>query len=719
MAATRRLGNVATGCLAVRAAEPFSRRKDGSILGWLSPTIAARLPHEERSLVERLESWRETRAGRVAWYALEVAIVTGLYYGAARAGLRLAYLNGSVTALWPPVGVGIAALVIGGPGLWPGIVAGDLLVADFSTPWGTVLGQTIGNTLEVVVCAALFLHLAGRRARFERVWDVLALVAGAVVGTLISAWFGVVSLRLGHVIAASEFDRVFRTWWLSDFSGALVFAPLGIVWATRRSWRMPRRQLAEGALLLAALILLLELPSQEDVPYIVLPLLIWAALRFGPTGAATTVAIASGLTVWNTAHGSGPFVRTSITHSLLSTQVFVSVAALTSLVLAAMTAERSTSEEAQRELASEQASLRRIATLVAGDTKPDRVFEEVTAEAAQTLGASTASLVRFDPGNTAAFIGAWSETDMLAFPVGSAVSLDRSGVLAAVRRTGEPQRIERYDELAGPVAERMATFGYGSAAAAPIKVAGNVWGALVAAGREGARLPADTERRLTDFADLVALALANADAYRKLADSRARIVEVADNERRRLERNLHDGAQQRLVSLALELRLIKNAIGKDSETAESLVTQADDELRHALDELRELARGIHPAMLTTHGLNTALTGLAEHATVPIRIARIPEDRLPEPVEVAVYYLVAEAITNVAKYAQATQATVVVDRVDGHVKVAVEDDGIGGADPDNGTGLVGLTDRIEALGGSLDIESPRGRGTRLTADIPCN
>src|SRR5581483_2807543 len=356
-------------------------------------------------------------------YAIQICLVTLLYYGAARAGLRLAYLHGSVTALWPPVGVGIAALVIGGPRLWPGIVAGDLLVADFSTPWGTVLGQTVGNTLEVLVAALLFLRLAGGRARFERVWDVLLLVVCAAVGTLISATFGAVSLRLGHVIKAGEFGSVFRTWWLGDFSGALVVAPLGLVWATRRSWRLPGGRAAEGALLLAVLIALLELPSQQDVPYIVFPVLIWAGLRFGPTGAATAVAIASGLTVWNTAQGSGPFVRASITHSLLASQLFVSVAALTSLVLAAVTAERSASEEAQRELTTEQAALRRIATLVAGDTKPDRVFEEVTAEAAETLGASAASLARFDPGDIVTFIGAWSQTGELVFPVGSSMPL--------------------------------------------------------------------------------------------------------------------------------------------------------------------------------------------------------------------------------------------------------------------------------------------------------
>lgn len=682
---------------------------------------AAIHPGGRRALFERLLNWRRTAPGSVAWYAIEVGIVAGLYYGAGRAGLRLGYVHGTVTALWPPVGVAIAALVLGGPRLWPAVVAGDLPLGSSSTPWGTHLGQTAGNTLEVLVAAVLFLRLTGGRTGFKHVWDVLVLVVCAALGTLISALFGVVSLRLGHVITGAEFGGVFRTWWLGDFSGALVIAPLGLVWATQRSWRVPRQRLVEGALLLAALILLIEVPSQQDVPYIVFPILIWAALRFGPMGAATAVAIASVLTVWNTAQGSGPFTRASITHSLLATQLFVAVAALTSLVLAAVTAERSASEAAQRQLAAEQAALRRIATLVAGDTRPDRVFEEVTAEAAQAIGASAASLARFDSGNSATFIGAWSRTGALNFPVGSSITLDGAGALAAVRRTGEPRRIQGYDRLVGPVVERIASFGYTSAAAAPIKLGGNVWGALVAAGQGIAPFPAGTEQRLADFADLVAQALANAEAYRKLADSRARIVEVTDNERRRLERNLHDGAQQRLVSLALQLRLIQNAMERDPGAAASLLGKAHDELGQALEELRELARGIHPATLTMDGLRTALTGLTEHAPLPVQIARIPAERLPEPVEVAIYYLVAEAITNVTKYAQATRATVTVERPngDGHVTVAVEDDGVGGADPENGTGLVGLADRIEALGGRLNVHSPPGRGTRLIAEIPCD
>jgi len=536
---------------------------------------------------------------------------------------------------------------------------------------------------------------------------------------LISAAFGVVSLRLGDVINADEFGSVFRTWWLGDFSGALVFAPLILVWAARRTWWMPRMQLIEALLLLTVLLVLIEVPSQRDVPYIVFPVLIWAALRFGPFGAATALAITSSVTVWNTAHGSGPFVRSSITHSVLASQLFVAVAALTSLILAAVTAERTASERAQQALTEEQAALRRIATLVASEAASDRVFGQVTVEAAKTLGASGASLARFDGGGIVTFVGGWSDTGRLAFPVGSRVPVEETGVFAEIQKTGRPERIDDYEGRAPEIVERLSRFGYGSASAAPVKVGGRVWGALVAAAPRDETLAPGSERRLADFAELVAQALANADAYAKLAASRIRIVEAGDTERRRLERNLHDGAQQRLVSLVLKLRLIKGSLRKNPEAAEALLAEADSELDHALEELRELARGIHPAVLTDRGLEAAIRALAERAPVPVELTRLPEHRLPESVEAAIYYLVAEAITNVAKYAQATSASVAIERSNGFARVVVRDDGIGGAEPLPGSGLVGLADRVEALGGRLHIESPVGQGTQLTAEIPCS
>ena len=642
-------------------------------------------------------------------YVGALAVVAGVYYLAGRVGLELAYLDGAVAALWPPAGLGLAALFLYGVRLWPGVVVGDLLLGDYSTPLGTVLAQTLGNTVAVVAAALLLRRLTGGRGDLERVADVLAFVACALVAALISAAFGPLSLRLGGVIPADALGRVFRTWTLGDACGVLVVAPVILTWATRGLRGISRRHLAEGALALALLVALAELPPQRDVPYIVFPVLLWSALRFGPRGASAAILVVCSITVWNTAHNAGPFVRESTSDSLLATQLFIAIAALTSLVLAAVTAERTQvaaalaqSEASQRALADEQAALRRVATLVAGGAPPSRVFERVTEEVARLLGMPGASLMRYDGDRTATVVGGWSEDGKLSLPVASTFDLDGDTVVAKVLRTGSPQRVERYGDARGDLAEKLQRSGYHAAVAAPVTVGGALWGALAAGTRSDEPLPEGLEQRLCDFADLVAQRLANADALEQLAASRARIVEVGDAERRRLERNLHDGAQQRLVSLALDLRMVGATLEKDPAAARKTLASAQDQLAKGLEELRELARGIHPAVLTERGLGPALQGLFARAPLPVEITELPEERLAGPVEAAAYYVVAEAITNVAKYARASYVTVSIRRSNGAATVVVTDDGVGGADPARGTGLRGLADRPRGARGP-----PRG------------
>jgi signal transduction histidine kinase len=213
------------------------------------------------------------------------------------------------------------------------------------------------------------------------------------------------------------------------------------------------------------------------------------------------------------------------------------------------------------------------------------------------------------------------------------------------------------------------------------------------------------------------LVLRNVRLIEDLRSSRQRLVTTQDQERRRLERNLHDGAQQRLVALSLSLRMAERQIAKDPERARALVASAHEELNQALEELRELARGIHPAVLSDRGLGAAVEALAVRSPLPVRVVEVPEDRLPAPVEAAAYFVVAEALTNVAKYAGASEATVAVRRTNGHAEVEVADVGVGGADPQRGSGLRGLADRLGALDGSLSLDSPPGSGTTLRAEIP--
>jgi signal transduction histidine kinase len=667
---------------------------------------------------------RSGQGGRLALYVGSVALVAGAYYLAGRIGLELAYLDGAVAALWPPAGLGLAVLFLYGVRLWPGIVIGDLLLGDYSTPLGTVVGQTVGNTLAVVVAALLLRRLVSDRASLERTRDVLALVACAAVAALVSAAFGPAALRLGDVIAADEFWGVFRTWSLSDATGVIVVAPVILTWAASGLRGIHRPDVIEGMAGLAVLAVLAEVAPQRDVPYIVFPVLLWAALRLGPRGAATAIVVVSAVTVWNTAQETGPFVRDSITDSLLATQFFIATAGLTSLLLASVTAERTrtaralrVSEAAQRALADEQAALRRVATLIAEESPPTTVFQRVTEEVGRLLGLPRATIVQYQSAHAATIVGGWSEDGALLLPVGTSWDLDGDTVVAKVLRTGTPQRVERYDEVSGDLAETLRRAGYRASVAAPVHVGGRLWGALAAASASDEPLPDGLEQRLCDFADLVGQALANADARERLAASRAELVEVSDAERRRLERNLHDGAQQRLVSVAIQLGMVDAKLDDDPPVAAELLADTRAELSQGLEELRELARGLHPALLTDRGLGPALEALVARAPIAVEIGDMPEERLAAPVEGAAYYVVAEAITNVAKYAHASHAAVNIRQSNGGVIVTVSDDGVGGADPTRGSGLRGLAARVEALRGRLEVDSPAKRGTRIKAEIP--
>ena len=369
-------------------------------------------------------------------------------------------------------------------------------------------------------------------------------------------------------------------------------------------------------------------------------------------------------------------------------------------------------------LATEQAALRRVATLVASEAEPQRVFSAVSEEVGRLLGAQSANMVRYEEGAEASVVGGWSAPGVPSVEVGPRVPLDGDTVAVRVWRTGRPARLDDYDGLSGELAARLRALGFRCAVAAPIAIGGRLWGAVIVSSvRAGAFAPGD-EERISSFAELAAQALANAEAHDQLAASRARIVAAGDAERRRLERNLHDGAQQRLVTTALTLRLAERRLDGDPAAVRELLARAHAEVEEAVGELRELARGLHPAVLTDRGLGAALEALASRAPVPVDVVGAPGERLPERVEAAAYYVVSEALTNVAKYARASVVRVEVQRPDDRLVVTVSDDGVGGADAAGGSGLRGLADRVEALGGRLDVASPPGAGTTLRASLPC-
>jgi len=366
-------------------------------------------------------------------------------------------------------------------------------------------------------------------------------------------------------------------------------------------------------------------------------------------------------------------------------------------------------------LAEEQAALRRVATLVASSAEPRQVFQLVAEEAGRLLKARTAATVRFDE-EAAVVVGSWSDGEGAGIAVGTLVPYSDPDS-PVYRATHEGGRIDDYADLAGEAARLTRARGYRSAVMAPIAADGRLWGTLSVFSASANHFPADAEQRLADFTTLVALALESAEAHDQLTASRARIVEASFAERRRLERNLHDGAQQRLVTLAVHLRLAQETLREDPAAAEAMLAHLGDDLKLALEELRELARGLHPAVLTDRGLEPALQSLANRAPFPVTIVGVPSHRLEEGVEGAVYYLVAESLTNAAKHADASEAQVEIAEADEQLVITINDNGRGGASPTGGSGLRGLADRIEALGGRLVLESPPGGGTLVRATLP--
>jgi PAS domain S-box-containing protein len=370
-------------------------------------------------------------------------------------------------------------------------------------------------------------------------------------------------------------------------------------------------------------------------------------------------------------------------------------------------------EELHR-LADEQAALRRLATLVAEGAEPRQVFGAVCEETGRLFAATSVNLAHFTPDGFNVTIAGWSVRDVHV-PTGTRRPLDGDAINNVVRSTAAPGRCDSYENASGELAALLRELGIRSEVGAPVVVEGRVWGALIAGTDEPQPLPPGTEIRLSSFAELIATAVSNATTRDELLASRARIVEAADEQRRRVVRDLHDGAQQRLVHAVMTLQLAQSRTNVPPDL-KPLLDEGVEHARSAIDELRELAHGIHPAILTHHGLAAAVEALAERAPLPVTVD-IPDDRLPTPVESAAYFIAAEALTNVAKYAGADEAHVTAKRVEGRLRLAIEDDGVGGAALSLGGGLSGLRDRIAALRGTLTIESPPGGGTAVRADIP--
>jgi len=366
-----------------------------------------------------------------------------------------------------------------------------------------------------------------------------------------------------------------------------------------------------------------------------------------------------------------------------------------------------------RYLAAEQASLRRVATLVAHHAPSDELFALVGGEVKTLLGVPFVAVTRYE-GRRVTVVGAAGGNPHIS--LGGSWTLDGPSVSATVLDTGRSARMDEYTGLAGEVAAIAQTAGFQSVAGAPIVVAGHVWGAIIAVSTSDP-LPDRSETRIAEYTELVATAISNAATTEELVTSRARIVAASDEGRRRLERDLHDGTQQRLIALALDIQRLRTRLPVGDATTANSLSKLQNEIESILEELQELSRGLHPALLARGGLLPPLQALARRSPIPVDLHVTTEQRPPEPVEIATYYAVAEALTNAIKHSHASQVTIEIQSADGMLRASVRDDGIGGANAGDGTGLIGLTDRIAALGGTLHLHSPPHNGTIIEIELP--
>jgi signal transduction histidine kinase len=412
-------------------------------------------------------------------------------------------------------------------------------------------------------------------------------------------------------------------------------------------------------------------PSQSLV-VLYMPALLWMAVLWG-VRYAIGASIASGLAFdWYFLPPTHRlFVHASDIGALA---VLVACALLMGELSSRAHVRARASERARGLIAEEQAALRRVATLVAREVPTCEVFGAVCAEVGALVEAATAYLLRFEQDGTATVVSSWQ-------------------------------------------AEESPALGIRSTLTVPVTVGGRPWGAIGTGSTHSEGFDSETEERLADFTELVAIAISNSEARAEVEASRVRIVAAADAERRRIERDLHDGAQQRLIALALELRGTELSLLPEQPEVRARLDYAASELGAVLDELKEISRGIHPALLSDRGLRAAIRSLGRRSPIPVEIEAAQDERLPEVVEVAAYYVVSEALVNAGKHSGASVVHVTLHSDGERLKLRVSDDGVGGADPSGGSGLVGLADRAGALGGHFSLRSPVGSGTTLTVELP--
>jgi signal transduction histidine kinase len=661
-----------------------------------------------------------------------------VYHLAARVGLNMAYVQINTSPVWPPTGIALAALLIFGYRLWPGITLGVLLGSLLTgASVNLALGMAIGNTLEALFGAYLLNRFFSFHTAMDRIQDVVGLAIVSLFATTVSATIGTGTLVLTGMSGPDNIAAIWLTWWIGDLLGALVVAPALLVWFTRATLRLTNRLRLEGVALFSLLGLVTwyvfsNRPAvniyNQALIYLVFPFIIWAALRFGQRGAATAVILVSGIAIWGTVQGVGPFSLQSKNDSLVLLQTFSAVVSLTALILAAATTERRRATEALRQRADELATLNESSKTFLDNADIPNIYNAICQLAVNRLGLDAAWIETDGLGNSGANLTAAHGIPVEELPKLRSI-WDHDGLRDDLTKV----QVKSIDNLAQ--SGLPSSPGHQSYAAIPLMVSSEPIGVLKLLSNKDDFFTQDRQLLIQSYANLAAVVIQNSWLFEEVRKSNRqlhalsqRLIQAQEQERLHLSRELHDESGQLLAGLLVQLGLLE----RESEQ-EGLAQERISELKNTTSDLQnnlhQLAVNLRPASLDHLGLVTALEqyvndfGQQYNIQVEFEAVGIQKERLPNDMETALFRIVQESLTNVILHAQATHVDVVISRRSGHVAATIEDNGVGfmptTPNYENQLGLFGMRERVEMLGGRFTIESSPEVGTTVNVEVPYN
>jgi signal transduction histidine kinase len=678
----------------------------------------------------------QDRVKKVLVYILKIVILAIIYHLAVRLGLSMAYVQANTSPVWPPTGIALAALLFFELDLWPGVSIGVFVGAMFTgAPVNLAIGMTLGNTLEALVGAYALKRFFDFHNSIDRIQDVLGLAGVSIVSTTISASIGTFTLMFVGFEEWTNFGGIWFTWWIGDLLGALVVAPVLLVWLTSGTVLPKKQSYIEGGVLFSLLSLVTVYVFSNQPPegvfhqamiYVIFPFLIWAALSLGQRGATLAMILISGIAIWGTTQGLGPFSMGSRNDSLVLLQTFMGVLSLTSLVLAAASIERRKATEELSKRVTDLATLNDASRTFLDNFDERAIYRTICELAVSKLGLDIA----------------WIESVGLEFHSDGPISVYgiHLSSLERIRGFWEPNgKHQKYNQITlktildfPHVPDDMEYLSY---AACPLLFGGVVIGTIKFLSKEPEFFKEDRVQLIQSYANLAAVAIQNTRLFDQIQRSNTqlhalsqRLLKTQEEERLHLSRELHDESGQLLSALSVQLGLLERDVNFP-EKANQHISELKETANEIQDNLHKLAVDLRPASLDHLGLVDALRHFIEEFSrqydikMEFEAVGMDNNRLPIEVETALFRIVQESLTNVALHAQASQVDVLINRRNDKVVILVEDNGIGFilSTPtiEQHLGLFGMRERVEMLGGEFTVESSSGKGTTVRAEVPCD